>query len=90
MIHWIWQGFSTYILHSQHGNGYQWGSSGPGPLWLLQVLAYGTVAHHFIVRHNCHHKRCLSIHTHRHPEHGWPACKTHWDEIPDHIKERET
>lgn len=84
MFHWLSTAFSTYLLHTEHGNGYQWWSSGPGPglgqiTLLLAPLAW---FHH----KNCHHAGCWSIKTHIHPDHGWPSCRAHWDETPDHIR----
>jgi hypothetical protein len=38
-----------------------------------------------IKHHNCHSKRCLRP-GHKHPVHGWPACKKHWHEVPSHIQ----
>lgn len=83
MIHWLSQGFSTYILHSQHGNGYQFGSGGPGPLWIAQLVAYTVVVYHVVLGHNCYehgcprparmkgddgHRRCKRCHRRTHPE----------------------
>lgn len=35
-------------------------------------------------KHNvCHERRCLFT-GHKHPEHGWPACKRHYHATPAH------
>lgn len=84
MLHWLWTAFSTYVLHSEHGNGYQW-HSGIGSVYTPKDAIYiGAIVKYAHVR-NCHHPGCWSVHTHNHPEHGWPACKRHWDEVPEHV-----
>lgn len=85
MIHWIAQAFSTYVLHPLHGNGYQWWSGAGSDLGEVSILAVfvGAAKHH-----NCHHKGCKKL-GHRHPEFGWPACRTHWNERPQHLGVRD-
>lgn len=80
MLEWLSHAFSTYILHSQHGNGYQWGSGGPGFLWIFQLCAYVTIAYQLVRRHNCHVHRCWRVSWHVGPD-GHPVCKVHH---PDH------
>jgi hypothetical protein len=82
MLHWISQAFSTYVLHSMHGNGYQW-HSGPGANFGELTTFAGLVA--FLRHKNCHQKRCWRI-GHNHPEHGWPSCKRHYNDVPDHTR----
>lgn len=71
MLHWISQAFSTYVLHTQHGNGYQWWS-GPGG-----DLAYIAFFVGFYKHINCEHPGCW-LPGHRHPEHGRPVCRKHY------------
>lgn len=59
MLHWIKTAVDTYILHSEHGNGYQWWS-GPG-----SDLAYASILYTLLRKHNCYEKRCFRIGTHR-------------------------
>ena len=81
MIHWLAQAFSTYGLHPLHANGYQWWSGEGSDLTELSlIVALAGIAKH----HNCHRKGCWRP-GHRHPEHGWPSCKRHWNERPDHV-----
>jgi hypothetical protein len=74
VIHWLWVAFQTYVLHTEHGNGYAWWS-GPGSdigevtLVGLLVAAYR--------HHNCGEPRCWRL-GHAHPEHGQPVCRKHF------------
>lgn len=55
-------------------------TSGLGVAWILLVVGYAR-------KHNCHHKGCKRfLRVHLHPEYGWPACKYHWNEKPEHVK----
>lgn len=47
------------------------------PQWFIAGALIGR-------HHNCHHKGCWDL-GHKHPVYGWPACKEHWHEVPDHI-----
>lgn len=79
MWHWLSVAFSTYILHVEHGNGYQWWS-GFGGRSFGSGAVIAVLATHW--KHvNCHHKRCPRR-GHPHPEYGLPACRKHWDENP--------
>ena len=84
MWHWITTAISTYILHAEHGNGYQW-HSGIGSVYTPKDLVYmgalAKMAHH----KNCHRKGCWRF-GHPHPEHGWPACKHHWNDDCNHLR----
>lgn len=80
MIHWL----GPYVIHPLWGAGYQFWSGIGSDLGELSLLAAVVAA----LRHkNCHHAGCWRL-GHNHPEHGWPACRHHWHETPDHIKER--
>lgn len=75
MIHWLWTAVNTYLLHSQHGNGYAFWSSGPGP-GLGQIALLGGLAG--LYRHiNCEQPGCPWP-GHRHPDHGRPVCRKHY------------
>lgn len=85
MIHWLSTAINTYLLHSEHSNGYQFWSSGPGP-GLGQVTLLGAVV--ALVRHkNCEQKGCWRL-GHVHPDHGRPVCRRHYhhDVVPPRAK----
>jgi hypothetical protein len=66
MIHWLSTGFSTYVLHVEHGNGYQfWSGFGGRSFGLAIVLG---MWHRF----NCHHPWCF-----RTVRHGKRFCARH-------------
>lgn len=73
MIHWLSAAFSTYVLHTQHGLGYQWWS-GPGADAFV-VGAVVTAWKHI----NCEQPGCWRP-GHRHPDHGRPVCRKHYHE----------
>lgn len=52
---WLGHAFSTYVLHTQKGDGYQWWSGPGGDLGLLAALCL------FALKHNCHTHRCPRI-----------------------------
>lgn len=85
MLHWLSAAFSTYVLHVQNKNGYQWWSGMGANFGEITVLGLviGATKHK-----NCHHKRCWRTwpFVHLHPEHGWPSCKRHWNETPKHAQ----
>lgn len=73
-----------WIFHPLHGEGYQFWSGIAGsfltslPGWFVAIIVSA--------RHkNCHHKRCWRL-GHNHPKFGWPACKDHWNEKPEHLE----
>lgn len=82
MLHWLQTAFSTYVLHVEHGNGYQWHSGFGSDLGQYTVVGavIGAAKHK-----NCHHKGCWRI-GHYHPDHGWPSCRHHYSETPEHAK----
>lgn len=85
MIHWLSTAVRVYLLHPLKGNGYQWWSGAGANFGEITVIGMVLGA----IRHvNCHHKGCWKP-GHRHPEHGWPACKRHWNETPDHAQSRD-
>lgn len=57
MIHWLWTAVNTYLLHSEHGNGYAFWSAGPGPGLGQISLVFGIVA--WWLHHRCATPRCL-------------------------------
>lgn len=70
--------WDTYVLHSEHGNGYQWWS-GPGSDLgeLTLVIAIITTLVTFYKHHNCEEPGCPRL-GHRHPDHGRPVCRIHY------------
>lgn len=85
MLHWILTAWNTYLAHPLRGNGYQWWS-GPGSDLGEYTVASAIFVHPILYakHNNCHHKTCWRL-GHPHPEHGWPACKRHWHEVPEHV-----
>lgn len=75
MIHWLWTAINTYLLHSEHANGYAFWSAGPGP-GLGQITLVGGLLV-YLRRHNCHIHRCWRLQWHEHPAHGHPVCRRH-------------
>lgn len=57
IVTWLSHGISTYLLHSQHGNGYAWWSSGPGPGLGQVTLVVGLVTWWLHTR--CDNPRCV-------------------------------
>lgn len=79
-MHWIHTAWNTYILHTEHNNGYQFWS-GPGSdisEILAPVLFIGAWYHH----HNCTAHSCPWPGKFIHPEHGNKVCKRHL--VEDH------
>jgi hypothetical protein len=73
-MHWFSTAFSTYVLHVEHGNGYQWWSgagSDLGEVTLIGLVLAG------LKHRNCHEKGCWRL-GHSHPEHGFPSCRKHY------------
>jgi hypothetical protein len=64
---WIGQAISTYVLHVEHGNGYQWWS-GFGGRTLGASAVLGLLWH----RYNCHESGCW-----RPVRHGKHYCPKH-------------
>ena len=77
VLHWLATAFRTYILHSEHGNGYQGGAGGPGGLWIAQLGAWWTIACQLVRRHNCDEHRCLRVGTHRSQLDKHVRCRRH-------------
>lgn len=83
MLHWLQTAFNTYVLHAEHGNGYQW-HSGIGSDWGEYTVAAAaiTMVLGFWHQHNCHVHRCPRLKWHVHPDHGHPVCKKHHPHDP--------
>ncbi len=78
MLAWFAHGFSTYFLHSQHGLGYQFWSSGPGP-GLGQVAILGAIFG--LYKHKaCEQPHCWRL-GHPHPDHQRPVCRRHFHDV---------
>lgn len=58
MAHWVSQAFTTYILHPEHGAGYQWWSGAAGGTLPFTMLAWLAVTWS---RHNCHVRHCWRV-----------------------------
>ena len=72
VIHWVATAVNTYILHTEHGNGYQWWSG----IGLGTSIGVNTW-HRFKV-HNCQAKWwCWRFARHIHPEDGKYVCPKH-------------
>ena len=82
MLHWLSTAFSTYVLHSQHGNGYQW-SSGPGANF-GEVTVIG-VAYGAFRRVNCHQHRCWRIGRHHVDGSPYVVCGRHHPAVPARV-----
>jgi len=72
VIHWLSTAISTYLLHPLRGAGYQFWSGSGSDLAYLGVLL-GAWKHV-----NCEKRRCWRP-GHRHPDHGRPVCRKHFD-----------
>ncbi len=90
---WLWHPLGTQICRATYHTAaqirdcqsYNLHSGIEGNLPLLGILA-GLLIHAVAWwrHHNCHHEGCPAL-GHPHPEHGWPACRGHWDETPSHF-----
>lgn len=69
-----------WIFLPLHGDGYQFWSGIAGS-FVTSGGVYALFLTH-LKRHNCHVKGCWRF-GHLHPEHGWPACRRHYDEDLD-------
>jgi hypothetical protein len=79
MLHWIATAINTYLVHPEHGNGYQWWS-GPGSD-LGEASVVGMAAAWFKHR-TCHEHGCWRL-GHAHPKHGFPVCRRHYHRFLD-------
>lgn len=75
MIHFITTAWDTYVLHFEHGNGYQFWSGISGSFIVGGGIWVGVITQ--IKKHTCHQKRCYRF-GHPHPDHGWPSCRKHY------------
>lgn len=82
MIHWLFHGLSTYLLHSQHGNGYQFWSSGPGP-GLGQVTLLGGLATWW-GHTRCDTPRCFRKGKHLTADGHHKLCRVCHPDLPNH------
>lgn len=82
MIHWLWTAVSTYLLHSEHGNGYQFWSSGPGPGLGQITLVIGVVS--WWVHHRCDTPRCLRKGRYQTADGHHKLCRVCHPDLPNH------
>lgn len=82
------QGTSRQIIQCQSYNFWS-GISGSILATIVgNIMSWPMLALVYLRHHNCHHKGCKKL-GHRHPMFGWPACKDHWDERPEHVGVRD-
>lgn len=55
MLHWLGTAINTYVLHTEHGNGYAMWS---GPIIAFGLLYNGTIS---ALKHNCYEHRCPRV-----------------------------
>lgn len=80
MWHWISSAFSTYVLHVQHGNGYQWWSGMGANFGEMTIIGVVISGYRRWRQHNtCHVENCNKL-GHKHPGHGFPVCRNHYHE----------
>lgn len=74
MTHWISTAWSTYVLHVEHNNGYQWWSGMGANFGELTIAGavFGLYRHH-----NCEEKGCWRF-GRAHPDHGRAVCRRHY------------
>lgn len=82
MIHWLHTAFSTYILHSEHGNGYQWWSGPGSDLGEATLVGMLLAAYK---HHNCRENGCWRL-GHAHPDTGQPVCRRHHKNAQAHVQ----
>ena len=71
MVHFLSTAANTYLLHVEHGNGYQWWS-GAG-----SDLTYAGIGYAIWRKHNCYEPWCPWIGTHRSQLDGHIRCRGH-------------
>lgn len=74
MVHWLQTAWSTYVLHVEHNNGYQWWSGFGANFGEITVIGAAIA---LLRHHNCEQPGCWRL-GHRHPDHGRPVCRKHY------------
>jgi len=80
VIHWLSTAFSTYVLHSQHGLGYQW-ASGPGANFGEIAIIGAAIG--LYRRWNCSAPRCWRHGKHPTADGLHHLCRRHHPDLPD-------
>lgn len=80
MWHWLSQAFSTYVLHVQRSNGYQWWSGMGANFGEVTVIGLGITAWRHI---NCAAPRCPRRGTHPTADGQHKLCRKHHPDLPD-------
>lgn len=87
MIHWVWTAVSTYLLHSEHGAGYAFWSSGPGPGLGQITLLVGLVS--WWLHHRCDTSKCFRKGRYRTADGHHHLCRRCHPDLPDHRLSRD-
>lgn len=86
MWHWLSQAFSTYVLHVQNHNGYQWWSGAGSDLGELALITAVIAAYRHV---NCDAPRCWRRGPYKTAA-GHKLCRKHHPEAhPRHLSLRE-
>jgi hypothetical protein len=75
MLAWLHTALNTYVLHTEHGDGYQWWSGAGSDLGLAAAITA------FLLKHNCHEHRCWRV-GRMHGADGAHRCKRHHQAAP--------
>jgi hypothetical protein len=67
----------TWPMNTGKHGGYNF-FSGIGMDWIVGLAVYWK-------HHNCHEPRCPRT-GHKHPVHGWPSCRHHYHNVPEHTR----
>ncbi len=77
ILDWFGTAISTYVLHVEHNNGYQWWS-GMGANFALIGIFY-----HVARSRNCYEYRCLRVGTHKSQLDQHVRCRKHHNQHKD-------
>lgn len=80
MLHWLSQAFSTYVLHVQNHNGYQFWSGFGSDLGEATLIGIALGAWRHV---NCHAPRCLRFGKHPTADHQHKLCRKHHPDLPN-------
>lgn len=80
MIHWLLTAFRTYVLHPEHGNGYQLWSGAGSDLGEITMIGLAVAA----FKHwNCEAPRCLRHGKHPTADGQHHLCRKHHPDLPN-------